>query len=106
MMTTLGDLLALARSSTNGFQEWVEASDAKLAEEILAALLADTEEAFTAFARRAVADFTRFADEEAWAHLMTLIRDREDPGAACLAAMVRWRLRAGHCPDHAPVQPQ
>ena len=44
------------------------------------------------FARRAVSEFERSASEEDWATLVSRLRQSRDPGADCLAAMVRWRL--------------
>ncbi|HLS67980.1 MAG TPA: hypothetical protein VK035_01460 [Kiloniellales bacterium] len=104
-MTTLGDLLAAARRSSGGFQNWIEAADPKFADEVKSALQYTGDPSIGSFARAAVADFSRFADEEDWSQLTRIIRDHEDPGAACLVAMVRWRLSAAACPDHAPLQP-
>jgi hypothetical protein len=47
------------------------------------------------FARMAVLDFERRASPEDWATLMSMLRAAADPAAACLDAMVRWRLAAG-----------
>jgi hypothetical protein len=49
------------------------------------------------YARMAVADFARLADDEAWASLLSRLRDHPDPGAVCLAEMVRWRMSAQRC---------
>lgn len=46
------------------------------------------------FARVAVADFERRASAEDWVNLMSILSRVDDPGAACLDAMVRWRLGA------------
>ncbi|HEX5512880.1 MAG TPA: hypothetical protein VFY81_00645 [Gammaproteobacteria bacterium] len=90
-MLTLGDVLGAAKRSTLGFQRWIAAADPDLAAELeVAAERAET--SLAGFARAAVADFSRYADEEAWAQLTSMLRDNEDPGIACLAAMVRWRL--------------
>jgi hypothetical protein len=43
-------------------------------------------------ARDAVASFERYASEEDWATLLSSIRRADDPGKACLEAMVRWKL--------------
>lgn len=45
------------------------------------------------FARGAVARFERYASEEAWATMISAIRNAADPGKACLETMVRWRLQ-------------
>ena len=102
-MPTLGDMLGSARRRAGLFQDWVEAADPGFAEEVRAA--ADRSgESFAGFARAAVADFSRFADEEAWASLTRSVRDHDDPATACLVAMIRWRL-AAVCGDHAVSQP-
>jgi hypothetical protein len=74
----------------------MESADPVLAERVKI-VVAQSGGSPAAFARAAVADFSRFADEEAWAQLTRAVRDHEDPGAACLAAMVRWRLAAKSC---------
>lgn len=110
-MATLGDILAAARRSTAGFRKWIEEADPDLAEQLSDALGIDAHQPRTAdqaigsFARIAVAEFARHADEEEWAQLTRIIRDHEDPGAACLAAMIRWRLSAAACSDHSPALP-
>ena len=95
---TLGDMLGWARRSAAGFQKWAEAADPKLIDDVKEAT-ADSGECFTGFVRVAIADFSRFADAEAWAQLSRMVRDSDDPGLACLVAMVRWRLAAPHCRD-------
>lgn len=90
-MQTLGDLLGSARRSATGLQGWLEASDPGFAEEARRAAK-QSGASLASFARFAVADFSRFADEEAWARLTRVMRDSEDPGAACLSVMVRWQL--------------
>ncbi|HLW26606.1 MAG TPA: hypothetical protein VKY54_02660 [Kiloniellales bacterium] len=110
-MVTLGDILASARRSTAGFRHWLEEADPDLAEQLRATLGTDADRphaadaAICSFARLAVADFARHASEEEWAQLTRVIRDHEDPGAACLATMVRWRLAAATCSDHSPALP-
>jgi len=98
-MPTLGDMLGSARRSAAGFQAWIEAADPELADEVRAAaeLSGDS---IAAVARAAVADFSRFADEEDWAQLTRIVRDEHDPGTACLLAMVRWRMAATSCDAH------
>lgn len=98
-MPTLGDILASAKRSTAGFQSWVDAADPILAQELRTAV-DRSGDSLAGFARVAVADFSRFADEEAWAQLTRIVRDDEDPGTACLTAMVRWRLAARSCERH------
>lgn len=90
-MLTLGDVLGAAKRSAVGFQRWIEAVDPELATEVRAAA-ERAESSPASFARTAVADFSRYADEDAWAQLTSLLRNSDDPAAACLAAMVRWRL--------------
>ena len=98
-MTTLGDILGAAKRSAPRFQAWIEAADPALAEDMRQA--ADRAgEGPASFARVAVADFSRFADEEDWAELMRIVRDEGNPGTACLTAMVRWRLEARSCERH------
>lgn len=98
-MATLGDILGAAKRSAPRFQAWIEAADPALAEDMRQA--ADRAgEGPAGFARAAVADFSRFADEEDWAQLTRIIRDEGDPGIACLAAMIRWRLEARSCENH------
>lgn len=98
-MLTLGDVLGAAKRSAAGFQDWLEATEPALAEELLATV-AQTGMSSASFARAAVADFSRYADEAAWSQLISLLRDSEDPGVACLAAMVRWRLAQRVCAHH------
>lgn len=98
-MPTLGDILGAARRSAAGFQTWIEAADPELAGEVRAATECSGD-SLGGFARSAVADFSRFADEEDWAQLTRIVRDDQDPGTACLTAMVRWRLTVKGCESH------
>ena len=98
-MIMLGDILATARRSAAGFEKLVESADPALARELSAAA-GRSGDSPADFARAAVADFSRFADEEAWAQLTRIVRDHENPGSACLIAMVRWRLAAATCEQH------
>lgn len=100
-MLMLGDMLGAARRSAAGFEKLVEAVDPALGRELRAAVR-DSGDSLAGFARAAVADFSRFADEEDWAQLTRIVRDDEDPGTACMLAMVRWRLAAKTCEGHAP----
>lgn len=99
----LGDMLAAARNSASHFQAWLEASDRELAEAVCKS--AEREGLGPAsWVRSAVADFSALASEEDWATLTSAMRDSEDPGTACLLAMVHWRLSAPDCGTHgAPV---
>lgn len=98
-MATLGDILGAARRSAAGYQLWLESSDPDLAGELRRAAEEDGQSP-AAFTRSAVADFTRFADEDDWAALTRIVRDAADPGSACLAAMINWRLNAKRSPGH------
>lgn len=98
-MPTLGDVLAAARASAGSFQSSLEASDPELAAAVSRA--ASREGLSTAgFVRCAIADFSRYADEEHWATLVSAIRDSSDPGAECMRAMVNWRLTVRGCDEH------
>jgi hypothetical protein len=92
-MATLGDMLGSARRSAAGFQKWAEAAAPELVDDVKEAT-AGSDECFTGFVRAAIADFGRFADAEDWAQLSRMVRNSDDPGLACLVAMVRWRLAA------------
>lgn len=100
-MLMLGDMLGAARRSAAGFEKLVEAVDPALSLELRAAAR-NSGDSSAGFARAAVADFSRFADEEDWAQLTRIVRDDEDPGIACMLAMVRWRLAARTCGSHEP----
>jgi hypothetical protein len=97
-MPTLGDMLSAAKHSATDFQQWMEVADPGFAAEARAAA-ERSRTSLAGFARIAVADFSRYADEEAWVQLTGILRNSEDPGFACLAAMVRWRLAQG-CSSH------
>ena len=98
-MLMLGDILKAARRSAAGFERLVDTLDPALGDQLREAALG-LGETPAGFARTAVADFSRFADEEAWAQLTGMIRDDPDPGTACLVAMLRWRLEAPVCDGH------
>jgi hypothetical protein len=90
MTPMLGDVLREARSAADALDPALRAA--------VAAVDGDA----GAFARQAVASFERHASEEDWTTLLSSIRRAAQPGAACLAIMVRWRLRhLGH--DTAPA---
>lgn len=98
-MPMLGDLLAAARDTSSGFHAWLERSDPELAEQLREAAQAQGL-SVTGSVRGAIADFNRFASEEDWATLMSSLRTTDDPGTACLLAMVHWRLTATGCAEH------
>lgn len=98
-MATLGDMLGAARRSAGQLDEWLGASDPDLMAELKEAAAASGMTA-TGYARLAVADFSRLADEEHWSTLISRLRDASDPGRACLAGMIRWRLEAPACSAH------
>lgn len=98
-MAMLGDILGSAKRSAAAFEKWAEAADPDLADEARAAALASGD-SLSGYLRMAVADFSRLADEEAWAQLSRIVRDSDDPGMACLRAMVRWRIAAPACEEH------
>lgn len=98
-MATLGDMLGAARRCTGQLEEWLGATDPQV--------MADLEEAaegsgmtVTSYARMAVADFSRLAEEEHWSTLISEVRDANDPGRACLAGMIQWRMAAPACSVH------
>jgi hypothetical protein len=92
-MAMLGDILAASRHSAGSVERWLAAEDPRLH----AALLAAAHRAGlgpAAFLRATVASYAREAGEEDWATLASRLRRAEDPGAACLLAMLEWRLGA------------
>lgn len=100
-MATLGDILAAARRSAPGFLQFMETADPALADDIRAAAAGSGNSPAT-FTRSAIADFSRFANEDDWAQLTRIVRDDADPAMAGLAAMIRWRLAVPGCTDHSP----
>lgn len=100
-MALLGDLLAAARDGAGTFQAWLETADPRLAAAVAGAAGREGMTP-TAYIRAAVSDFSRFASEEDWATLTSTLRRSDDPGTACLVAMVDWRLTARACPAHSP----
>jgi len=95
----MGDMLGAARHSAGRFQSWLEASDPALAAKVAERAAADGLSP-AAYVRVAVADFTQAASGEDWATLTSAMRDSDDPGTACLVAMVDWRLNAADCGCH------
>jgi hypothetical protein len=98
-MPMLGDLLAAARDGAGSFLPWLRIADAQLADDIEDAARLETMAPAT-FVRVAIADFARFASEEDWATLTSNLKRTDDPGTACLLAMVDWRLNAKACSKH------
>ena len=93
----LGDALSLARRSGN--EAMLAHAPPGLADPLDA--FARTEGVGRAQAARiAVADFSRFADEEDWATLISHIRTAVDPAVVCLTAILDWRLRQLGCAEH------
>ena len=95
----LGDLLAAARDGTSEFTPWLRRTDPQMADKIDRAAEAE-EMTPNSYVRSAVADFARFASEEDWATLTSALKQSDDPGTACLLAMVDWRLTASACSAH------
>ncbi|MBI3438703.1 MAG: hypothetical protein HY054_08675 [Proteobacteria bacterium] len=87
----LGDLLAFSRSSSADIRAWLKDANSTLAERVDAQATMRGE-SVAQFVRIAVADFMAEADEEAWASLMSALRNATDPGAACLETMTEFRI--------------
>ena len=98
-MPMMGDLLAAARDNAGGFEKWLECADRDAAGRLRNAASANNVTP-SAFVRKSVAEFSRFAAEEDWSTLISGMRDSDDPGMTCLLAMVDWRLTATTCADH------
>ncbi|MBL8547825.1 MAG: hypothetical protein JNL81_15270 [Hyphomonadaceae bacterium] len=88
----LGDLIALGNRSSGELKIWLRANDPAAAEQ-LALEAGRRGESEALFLRIAVCDFVAEADEDAWAGLLSAARDADDPGAACAARMIAFRLR-------------
>lgn len=100
MTLMLGDILAAARDGAGRFEAWLRGSDVELADQVATEAAAMGLSA-AVYVRMAVADFSRYADEEDWATLTSSIRNDADPGTVCLLAMVHWRMNAAGCAQHA-----
>ena len=100
----LGDLLAAARRGAGDFVSWLRLSDPALASAVESTAQAN-QVTPTSFVRSAIADFTQFASEEDWATLSSNLKKTDDPGTACLLAMVDWRLTVKTCQQHAHHHP-
>ncbi len=88
----LGDLLSLGARSSADLRDWLRASDPDAAERLVLES-ARRGESPAQFLRIAVSDFLAEADEETWASLLSSARDAGDPGAACAARMIAFRLQ-------------
>jgi hypothetical protein len=87
----LGELLAGEAASAD-LTAWLAAQDKSLISciEREAGL---RRESVAQFLRIAASDFFAEADQEDWTSLMSAMRDAEDPGAACVARVVAFRLK-------------
>lgn len=90
--STLGDLFAAGARSSADLYAWLKACDPALSDR-LAAEAQLRGETLAQFVRIATADFMAEADEEAWASLISALRDGEDPGAVCVARVSAFRLQ-------------
>jgi hypothetical protein len=90
--TQLGELLALGRTSSAALQSWLCAEDETLAQRLEreARVRGET---IAQFLRIAVSDFLAEADEEAWANLVSALRDARDPGAVCVSKVLTFRVQ-------------
>jgi hypothetical protein len=88
----LGDLLALGQRSSADLNAWLAAQEPEAGCQ-LASEAARRHESAAQFLRIAVSDFLAEADEEAWASLLSAARNAHDPGAACAARMIAFRLQ-------------
>jgi hypothetical protein len=88
----LGDLLALAARASAQTERWLAAVDGAFAQKVRDEA-GRRGETVAQFLRIAASDFTAAADEEAWADLVSAVRDARDPGLACVAKMAAFRIR-------------
>lgn len=89
---TLGEFLAFNRRSSAELRVWLQEQEPSLIERLTQE--ADVRgETITQFLRIATADFMAEADEEAWASLISALRDGADPGAVCVARVMDFRVR-------------
>ncbi len=88
----LGELLALRQRSSDDLECWLTGYDARLAAGAREQALIRGE-TLAQFVRIAASDFMAEADEEAWASLISAVRDASDPGAVCAARMIAFRLQ-------------
>lgn len=102
-MPMLGDLLAAARDGAGNFQSWLRLANPDLANTVEETARSEGMTP-TSYVRAAIADFARFASEEDWATLTSTLKRTEDPGTACIMAMVDWRLTVKACSTHSHHQ--
>lgn len=89
---TLGDFLSFSRKSSAELRAWLRAQEPSLIERLTRE--ADVRgETVAQFLRIATADFMAEADEEAWASLISALRDGADPGAVCVARVMDFRVQ-------------
>jgi hypothetical protein len=86
----LGELLAFRDRSSGHLARWLAECDPALAAR-LCEQAARCGETVAQFVRIAVADFLAEAPEEAWADLLSSVRDADDPGARCIDRMTSFR---------------
>jgi hypothetical protein len=103
-MAMLGDILAASRQSATGVERWLAAERPSLHAALTAAARREGG-SVASFVRATVADFAARADEEDWAALTSRLRAAEDPGAACLLAMLEWRFGAAD-QEFSPKDPE
>jgi hypothetical protein len=96
-MAMLGDILGAARHSSLSIARWLEAGHPNLHASVSTAAAGEAM-SISGFARVAVAEFDKQAAEEDWATLVSRMRGAADPGAACLLAILEWRLDAARTP--------
>lgn len=90
-MATLGDILGAAKRSASNIERWLNQAEPDLAQMVSQAAL-DAGVSLAGYARIAVANFSRYAEEDDWASLTRLLRESDDPGTACLTFMLRWSV--------------
>jgi hypothetical protein len=89
----LGDLLAATRRADGELAAWLAHNEPALA--VRAEEAARTAgETLATFARASFTAFERHAREEDWASMTSGLRRTDDPGLACLADIIAWRLAA------------
>jgi hypothetical protein len=90
-MSTLGEILGRLQDPSAVHQLMAEAGDVAVTVP-LDKRAGDNACDPSQIALRAVDDFTRKADDEAWVKLIGRVQDAEAPAAACLNEMIRWAL--------------
>ena len=92
-MTTLGDIIGIARRAAPAYEAWLRAADPALAQEV-ASTARRWDTTPSGLTRIAIANFSRYATEEDWAALARIVRDEPDAGTACLGALLTWQFAA------------